>query len=292
MAFGQTAMPTPSLLFLVPLALLLVAIPPQRPPLLLLGILLAVVALVSPKTGSLALAERGYALVLGAWFVFFVACWPRAPFLSKGLAALAGTAATAFLLVLFNRSGWSQLDWSIGGRMRDQVGELVVLFPNTGDAMVKRFIDSLYQTADFQAMVYPALLALGSLAGLGLVWWTFRRLVTRGAVQPFAPLREFRFRDEMVWLLIAGIVLLLLPAQLGARAGTNLVTFMGALYAVRGLAVVLALTGSPSFGSLMFVGVAMLIPVVPILVMTGTFVLGVTDTWLDLRSRQRAAAAK
>ena len=106
-------------------------------------------------------------------------------------------------------------------------------------------------------------------------------------------IREFRFRDELVWVLIIGIVLVMLPSQLGgARAGSNLVTFMGALYAVRGLAIVLALTGSPSFGSLLFVGIAMLVPAVPIVVMSATFVLGVTDTWLDLRARQRAAAAK
>lgn len=291
MEFGYTAMPTPSLLYLVPLALLLVAIPPQRPMLVMLGLVLGMLALVSPGSGALGFAERGYVLVLGAWFVMFVAFWPRASFFSKGLAALAGTSVTALLLALFNRKGWSQLDWAIGGRMRDQIVDVIVLLPS-GDSMVKQFIDLLYQSADFQARVYPALLALGSLAGLGLVWWTFRRLVTRGAVQPFAPLRDFRFRDELVWLLIAGIVLVLLPSQQGLRAGTNLMTFMGALYAVRGLAVVLALTGSPSFGSLMFVGVAMLIPVVSVLVMTVSFIVGVTDTWLDLRSRQRAAPAK
>jgi hypothetical protein len=292
MVFGQTAMASPSLLYLLPLALLLVAVPPQRPALMGLGIVLAVLALASPGTGTLAFAERGYALVLSAWFVLFVVFWPKAPFFSKALAALGGTAVTAATLVLFNTSGWAQLDWSIGGRMRDQVGELIALFPNSTDTMAKQFIDGLYQTADMQAMVYPALLALGSLAGLCLVWWTFRRLVTHGAVQPFAPLRDFRFRDELVWVLIVGLVLVLLPQGLGTRAGSNLLTFMGALYAVRGIAVVLALTGSPSVGSLMFVGVAMLVPIVPPLVMTATFVLGVTDTWLDLRSRQRATAAK
>ncbi len=292
MVFGQTAMPSPSLLYLLPLALLLVAIPPQRPALVGLGVVLGVLALAGPGTEQLGFAERGYALVLGAWFVLFVAIWPKAQFFSKGLAALAATAGTALTLALFNLDGWSQLDWSIAGRIRDQIRQVLAFLPSASDAKFSSIIDGMYQSAEMQAAVYPALLALGSLAGLGLVWWTFRRLVTHGAVQPFAPLRDFRFRDELVWVLIAGIVLLLLPQQVGTRAGSNLLTFMGALYAVRGLAIVLALTGSPSFGSLLFVGVAMLVPVVPILVMTATFVLGVTDTWLDLRSRPRAAAVK
>ena len=71
----------------------------------------------------------------------------------------------------------------------------------------------------------------------------------------------------------------------GSRVGYNLLFFMGALYALRGLAVVVALvlgtvgTQLPALVALGLVGV-LLYPIV----VAGTLLLGVTDTWLDLRS--------
>ena len=70
----------------------------------------------------------------------------------------------------------------------------------------------------------------------------------------------------------------------GECVGANLLAFMGALYALRGFAVILWLFGTPGlwgavFGALVFV---MLYPIV----MATTLMVGVTDTWLDLRARQ------
>ena len=61
---------------------------------------------------------------------------------------------------------------------------------------------------------------------------------------------------------------------------------MGGLYVLRGLAVVLALTGGVSFsGILLFVlGLALVAP----LILIGALIIGLGDTWVDLRARGTA----
>ena len=133
--------------------------------------------------------------------------------------------------------------------------------------------------------MFPALLGLASLTGLAVAWFAFQRVANREPT-PLRPLREFRFPDDLVWVLIAGVVLLLLPFGAAERAGTNLLAFMTALYALRGLAVLLVLAGAP--GPLgMVVGGLLLLFLYP-LVMAMTVLVGVTDTWLDIRARRRA----
>jgi hypothetical protein len=103
---------------------------------------------------------------------------------------------------------------------------------------------------------------------------------------PLSALREFRFRDELVWLVVAAVLLVVLPlGQIASRAGTNLATFMGALYALRGLAIIVALVGVPSPLGVLF-GLMALAFLFPIMI-ASTVVLGLTDTWVDLRSRAR-----
>ncbi|MEX0907397.1 MAG: DUF2232 domain-containing protein, partial [Gemmatimonadota bacterium] len=125
---------------------------------------------------------------------------------------------------------------------------------------------------------------LGSLCALAIAWWGFTRL-GRGAANPLRPLREFGFRDELVWLLIAGLLLLVLPLDaLATRAGGNLLTFMAVLYALRGAAVLVVIGGVP--GPLGMVVGALLIVFMYPLVMATAFIVGLSDTWLDIRARR------
>ena len=59
--------------------------------------------------------------------------------------------------------------------------------------------------------VFPALLALQSLAALALAWATYHRLGRARLGAPLEPLREFRFNDQLVWGLIVGLTIVLLP---------------------------------------------------------------------------------
>ena len=121
------------------------------------------------------------------------------------------------------------------------------------------------------------------MAALGVAWWARSRL-TRDEGAALGPLRDFRFNDHLVWLLVAGLVLIL--AQWGdalGRVGSNAVVFMGVLYALRGAAVFVFVSGGLSlFGYVTFLlGIVLAAPVV----VAVAVLIGIGDTWLDLRAR-------
>ena len=146
-------------------------------------------------------------------------------------------------------------------------------------------------------LVFPALLALESLAALALAWATYHRLSRRRLGAPLSALRDFRFNDQLVWGLIVGLVILLLPSLAGIRGvGRNLVLFFGALYAMRGLGVLAWFMAPGAFAVGLIVGFVMLwAPVLNVIAVLGFLTLGITalglgvgDTWADWRSRARS----
>jgi len=278
----------PALLIFIPMALLLLALPPRRVPLIAVAVAVLVFAFVRPAQDAFWYVERGWALVLGAWFLVAVVTLRRWGFFARAFTAVAATAVTAALLFVTDVQRWLRLDWTVARRLRNGAGDVASLMGAGGKRdWGEQLAGALYAATELQATLYPALLALASLAALAIAWWAYRRLAVQER-RPFAPLREFRFRDELVWLLIAGILLVLLPLGEGAlRAGSNVLTFMGALYALRGVAVFLALAGAPGPAGVLLAALAVLF-LYP-LVMAAAVVVGLTDTWLDLRARRRAA---
>jgi hypothetical protein len=137
------------------------------------------------------------------------------------------------------------------------------------------------------APLFPALLALESLAACALVWALYHRLSRARLGPPLGPLREFTFSDQLVWGLVAGFTLLVLPAfKALAHVGLNLVVFLGALYALRGIGVILwFLPRGRAAVTVLFSFVALLLGP---LVVPMAFGLGVSDTWVDWRRRARA----
>lgn len=277
----------PALLIFIPLGLLFVALPPRRPMLLALAVVIGWLAFGgSPAQNPLWYFERGWALVLGGWFVVMVTVLPGSRFMARALAALAGATVTAAAVLVANREGVARLDLAVGDQFRGGAARALsawtsaVGFERVSDEMQR----AVYLAAELQVKLYPALLGLGSLAALGIAWWAFGRLA-RGEARPLRPLREFRFRDELVWLLIAGVVLLVLPvSDLATRAGENVLTFMAVLYALRGVAVLVMISGVP--GPLGLVMGGLLIVFLYPLVMATTFLVGLSDTWLDIRARR------
>lgn len=281
----------PLVLIVTPLALLLAALPPRRPRSFVLAGAMLAVLFMGPAGDPLWYAERGWGLVLGAWFMIVVAARPHARFLPRAITATACSMATASTLFWLGAGdAWTRIDWLIGQRFRGAAAEIAALGVGagpTGGEWGDSLVSAIYRAAEVQTLVYPSLLALASLAGLGVAWWLYRWLTTRqtGAL---GPLREFRFRDELVWLLIAGIVLVVLPLGGGTvRAGSNLLAFMTVMYTLRGVGVLLALAGGLGVGGALLAAAAVVL-LYP-LVMLGTFLVGLIDTWLDLRTRWRAS---
>lgn len=280
----------PALLMFVPLALLFIALPPRRPVLLALGAFIGWLAFRSPPAAdTLWYFERGWVLLLGAWFLVMVTLRPDWRFLPRALAALGATVATAAILLVASRGGFAVLDGAVAEHVRTSAEQALAMWrPAEGQTLREEVTRTVYMVADIQAKLFPALLGLASLAGLGVAWWAFGR-IAQGEPQPLGRLREFRFRDEFVWLFLGGMLLMLLPLnQLATRAGENLLAFMAALYALRGAAVLLVIGGAP--GPLGLVIGAVLVVFLYPFVMATTFLVGLSDTWLDIRARREASS--
>ena len=134
------------------------------------------------------------------------------------------------------------------------------------------------------AALIPALVFLDGLLGTLLAWSLYQGIAVRAMGDPPAPFPSFRFSDQMIWLPVAGLALVLFPVPPGVRElGANLLLVAVALYAARGLAVVGAGAGRlPRLTTTVVAVVAFfLLP----FVVGGLTLLGLADTWLDFRRR-------
>lgn len=138
-------------------------------------------------------------------------------------------------------------------------------------------------------MLVPALLALESLLAMGLGWAAYHRLSRVRIGPPLGALRQLRFNDQLVWGLVVGATLMLLPTLVEWRAvGANLVCFFGTLYALRGVGV-LTWWIPDRVAALVPIALVILVPllgpsVVLAVVLATTFALGLGDTWRDFRA--------
>jgi hypothetical protein len=138
-------------------------------------------------------------------------------------------------------------------------------------------------------LLAPALLGIESLLALGLGWAAYHRLSRVRIGPPLSPLRDVRFNDQLVWGLVVGATLLLLPTLVEWRAvGANFICFFGTLYALRG-AGVLTWWIPDRVAALAPIALVILVPllgpiVVLALVLAATFALGLGDTWRDFRT--------
>jgi hypothetical protein len=286
----------PLLLMTVPLALLVLAAPPPRPALIAFAVALAGLLLIGGAGGTLWYAERGWALVVGAWFLVAAFVWPAGSFVHRALAALAAATVSAIAIFAFAPTVWAELDWAIADRVRSGATRFAALGASPA-AGLRELSALLYRWAELNAWLYPALVGLASLGGLGVAWWAYRRVGFRDPA-PLGRMRDFRFRSELAWLVVVGALLVVLTRagwwwpgwgaseETALRTGANLLAFMGALYLFRGIAVLATLAGGLSLGGAVVMVVAVLF-LYPLVLATALFV-GLTDTWVDLRARWQA----
>ncbi|HLV26784.1 MAG TPA: DUF2232 domain-containing protein [Gemmatimonadales bacterium] len=135
------------------------------------------------------------------------------------------------------------------------------------------------------SLLFPAFLALQTLAAFGLTWALYHRISRTRLGPPLSPLRELRFSDQLVWGLIVGITLSVLPSLAELRLlGLNLLLFFGALYLLRGLGVLSwYLNPGRAMTALLLVISVILWPFVGATALT----IGLVDTWADWRRRAR-----
>jgi hypothetical protein len=204
---------------------------------------------------------------------------------------VAASASVFGIMIALRAGGWAAIDWSVTDRLRSGfatwLDAMAVL--RDGEALSPSMVAAIYQTAEWEAAVFPALVCLESMAALAVVWWIYLRLVD-GNDRGIGPLGGFRFNDHLVWLMIAGLALIAVRSgDALTRLGANLAVFMGALYALRGAGVVIFVTrGLSLFGFVMLVlGFLFAAPAL----IGFAVIVGIGDTWLDLRARVGARAA-
>jgi hypothetical protein len=173
-------------------------------------------------------------------------------------------------------SGWKQMtdkqEW------RDFVAE------NPDAVTLSQQVETQLQAAPGVALtLFPALLALESLAALALAWALYHRIGRARLGPPLAALRDFRFNDQFIWGLIAGLVMLVVPGFASMSAvGANLLVFFGVMYALRGFGIVVWFLAPGRIMTVLLIGFAVVFLSVSGVLALG---LGLGDTWADWRSR-------
>jgi Predicted membrane protein (DUF2232) len=279
-----------SVLIALPLLVLLAVRRLRGIPVLAAAVLSAVIVANGARDG-IWYAERAWSVLIGGGFLGLTMVVPSWPVASRSLGAVLGALGVAAGALTVRADAWGALDTAVGNGVRMMADTSLDAMTGLagGGQLSPTLVTALHQTAEAQAVVYPALIALASVAALGVAWWA-RTGLTGGGDRGLGPLRDFRFNDHLVWLLVLG--LLLLFAQSGdalARVGSNAVVFMSVLYALRGAAVFVFMSGGLSlFGYMTFaIGFVLAAPVV----LAIAVLIGIGDTWLDLRARVGEKAA-
>ncbi|MEX0912002.1 MAG: DUF2232 domain-containing protein [Gemmatimonadota bacterium] len=278
-------------LVLLPLAILLVGWPSNRHwKWVAAGVLLWAVGLVVAG-GGLVILSRGWALMLGATYLALTLVRPQWDVTSRALGAVA-VALTVGSLGLLASGQAAELDTAIRTHFETisalTIGDLQTRMPDS--TWVADLRSATERISSLQAEMFPALLSLQSLAALALVSWWIRWL-GRSKSEAFAlhRLRDFRFNDQLIWVLIAAVLLYLAPLTEPAdRIAVNAIVFMAALYAFRGLAIFVFLAAGSRSIPTMVLGVVALVFLYPV-AFTAALMMGLGDTWLDVRRRVASA---
>jgi hypothetical protein len=276
----------PLVLVGVPMAVMLAAFRGRSPvALALAGVLLLLAFSDLPADpGPVWMAERGWALALGGGFVAATALWEDRGVLTRGLAGLAAALGVTGVVAALQPGTLMELDWWVERELSSAALAAHDWIARAGWPSAETGGVSMQEVLSWQVLLHPALLGLASLAALAVGWFVVRRL--DGADAVLGPFREFRFRGELVWVLLAGMALFLVPAGgIATRMGENAIFFMGGLYLLRGMAVLFwvgSATVTSIWSAALWIAAGVLL--YPLAVLCA-LVLGLGDTWVDVRGR-------
>jgi hypothetical protein len=243
---------------------------------------------------------RGWAIVLVAMFGIACLIGGRRFFLPRALSAVAATFIFAGAVIMVSNISADRVTRTLADELDRRAAPLNTQLQATTNApewqnfveenprfaaMVEQMLANWNEMPDFTVSFFPALLALESLAALALAWGLFHRISRTRVGPPLSRLRDFRFGDQLVWGLLVGIVLVVIPSLAALRGlGFNLIMFFGALYVLRGLGVLAWFIAERRLALAILILLAILFtPAVGVLALG----LGLGDTWVDWRGRAR-----
>ena len=282
-----TSTARPSVVVAVPF-LLLVGTNALRGYAILGATLIAIIIVMAGPYDGMWYLERGWALLLGGCFVGLSIVRPKMKISDRALEAVFGALVLVAILMTLMSGAWNIVDWVISDRVSAPVAQVIALGGSEG--LAPALITALYQTAEVQILIFPALTALASMSALLLSWWLFIFFSGRSE-EALGSVKNFRFNDHLIWMLVVGLFLLFIrwsePLQ---RLGSNAVAFIGALCAVRGAAVIVFITGG--FSVLGYAMTLFGLVIVPPIVLGGAVLIGIADIYLDFRKRSEQLAAR
>jgi hypothetical protein len=135
--------------------------------------------------------------------------------------------------------------------------------------------------------LFPGMTALGAVAGLLVAWAVYQRVAVRPIGGPAPPFTSFRGSDHLLWGMVVPLAVLISPSgdALDLVAVNALLVF-GTIYVTRGAAILTWFMKSKSpLGSVGLVLLAVAALFVLPIAGSGLLLLGIVDTWIDIRRR-------
>ena len=252
--------------------------------------------------GLFALLQGGWTLLVAASFAAIVLARrdPSKAFFPRALAAVGASMGIALFVTVITPSGPARLTEGVaveagrraeisraGWREMTAMKEWqdIVADAPAADSLSKVIDQQLTDLPARARATFPALAALEALAALALAWALYHRLGRARLGPPLAAVRDFRFNDQLVWGVVGGLALVLIPGQtILSTIGSNMLVFFGALYTIRGVGVFMWMwaPGRVATAALVVIGLVFW-NILGVLALG----LGVGDTWFDWRARVR-----
>ncbi len=243
------------------------------------------------------------AAVLGTATLVVLALSTRLSLTNRSLIAVSAGAAGVGLLLLSPGVSWAEIRWwagyNVGFAARTAISWMWVRNPvgpastMSDDAATQ--LESITEgLVVWMADLFPAFLALFSLAGFAFAAAVYHRICLAPKGRAPGRFRDFRFSEHLGWAAAVPLAVILLTEWVGAkRLAANILVVAAALYAVRGAAVlgfritllrlsgVFTLTSAAVLAVLVVFSLEFTLPAI----LTATIVVGVLDSGLDLRRR-------
>ncbi|HXE60051.1 MAG TPA: hypothetical protein VN607_05070 [Gemmatimonadaceae bacterium] len=241
---------------------------------------------------------RGWGVLVAAAFGVVCVVGYTQPFISRALSGLGLATLLSLGVIATGRlapdgaqrvfaSQFAERNTAATEELQQDASSVAQSFPSLA-AMARdvasRQADVETRLSHYAAPLYPASLALEALAALALAWALFHRLSRVRIGAPLSPLKLFTFGDQLVWALVAGIALILVPSRDAlAAVGTSVLIFFGTLYALRGYGIYAWFISR----RVAVTSVAVAVAAFPLSLVTVPWAvgLGVSDTWIDWRRR-------
>ncbi|MDK9719122.1 MAG: YybS family protein [Trichlorobacter sp.] len=199
----------------------------------------------------------------------------------------AGVTLTALVVAAFVISNGINLQLFIQKEITDGINQATRLYeqhsglPAQDIEVLKQGMQTVGQ---IMSRIYPALITIN----LGLINAVMLLLFTRTASKQalavnLSPFKEFRTPYPLVWLLIVAGFTMLAPSPLLTTPALNILSVLGVLYFMQGLAVLLTTCERSSFASTLKVLLGVILLTQPYLTVVVT-ILGIFDYWGDFRT--------